>query len=110
MTGRQAPRGLQNPGRKLWDSITDEFQMNDADLVLLEEACRVRDLVVTLSKQIETDGVMAKSSQGVRVHPAVSEVRQQRLVLARLLATLEIPAPEDDNLPASTGVRPLGAA
>lgn len=34
---------------------------------------------------------MLPSSQGARVHPAVGEARQQRLTLARLLATMQTP-------------------
>ena len=41
-----------------------------------------------------------------RVHdPAVAELRQQRLALARLLATLGVPGLDEDELPAARGVR-----
>lgn len=98
------PRGFNAAGRKLWDVSTVEFDWAEHELALLEEACRVRDRIVELDAAVKTDGLMIASSQGARVHPAVGEARQQRLTLARLLATLQIPG-LDDDLPASRGVR-----
>ena len=100
-----APAGLGAAGRKLWRSITDDFEGAEHETAILEEACRTRVLVATLRDQIETDGLMLPSSQGMRLHPAVAEVRQQRLTLARLLATLDVPSLDEDQLPAARGVR-----
>ena len=75
------------------------------ELAMLEEACRTRDRIVQLDRQVSDDGLMLTSSQGSRVHPGVAEARAQRLTLARLLATLGIPALGEDNLPAARGVR-----
>lgn len=82
----------------------EEFDLVDHEQALLEEACRVRDRIVQLDAAVKKDGLMLPSSQGVRLHPAVGECRQQRLTLARLLATLQIPG-LDDNLPSARGVR-----
>lgn len=71
---------------------------------MLEEACRVRDRIVELDAAVKDDGLMLPSSQGSRVHPAVGEARQQRLALARLLATLQIPG-LDNDLPTARPVR-----
>ena len=98
------PSGLNTAGTKLWEASTDEFDWADHELALLEEACRVRDRIVELDAAVQTDGLMLPSSQGARLHPAVGECRQQRLVLARLLATLQIPG-LDDDLPPARGVR-----
>lgn len=99
-----APRGLKAAGKKLWEVSTAEFEWADHELALLEEACRVRDRIVELDAAVVSDGLMLSSSQGSRVHPAVGEARQQRLALARLLATLRIPGLEEDA-PAARGVR-----
>lgn len=103
--GSNAPRGLGNPGQKLWKSIEGEFDLAEHELAQLEEACRVRDTIAALRAQVNTDGVMLTSSQGQRLHPGIAEIRQQQLALARLLATLQVPALEEDMLPASRGVR-----
>lgn len=99
-----APRGLKAAGKALWGKCIEDFELADHELALLEEACRVRDRIVELDAAVKTDGLMIPSSQGSRLHPAVTEARQQRLTLARLLATLQIPGLEDD-LPAARGAR-----
>ena len=104
MTTR-APKGLGNAGKKLWTSITDEFELAEHELAQLEEASRVRDTIVRLRAAVDEDGTMIASSQGSRLHPAIAEIRQQQLALARLLATLGVPGLEDDNLPPARGVR-----
>lgn len=102
MTNR--PRNLANPGKKLWDSTLEQYEFSDAELALLEEACRLRDHIALLDDVVKAEGVMSTSSQGVRVHPALVEARQSRLALARLLATLSIP-PLEDDLPKSGRAR-----
>lgn len=103
--GVQTPRNLGAAGRKLWDAGVAEFEWAQHELAVLEEACRTRDRIVQLDKAVEEEGLMLASSQGMRVHPAVAEARQQRLVMARLLATLGIPPMDEDALPAARGVR-----
>jgi hypothetical protein len=98
------PRGLKSAGKKLWEVSTAECDFAAHELAMLEESCRVRDRIVELDAAVVADGLMLPSSQGARVHPAVGEARQQRLALARLLATLQIPG-LDDELPAARPVR-----
>lgn len=100
-----APRGLAAAGRKLWDAGTGEFEWAEHELAMLEEACRTRDRIVDLDKAVESDGIMLKSSQGMRVHPGIAEARQQRLALARLLVSLGMPPLEEDALPKARPVR-----
>lgn len=99
------PWGLNAAGRKLWDSGTADFDWAGHELAILEEACRTRDRIVQMDSAVASDGVMISSSQGDRVHPAIAEARQQRLALARLLATLGIPALEEDVLPPARKAR-----
>lgn len=104
MTDVRMPNGFKAAGKALWKASTTEFEWADHELALLEEACRTRDRIRDLDKAVEADGIMSVTSQGSRVHPAIAESRQQRLVLARLLATMQIPG-LDDDIPASRGVR-----
>ncbi len=101
----QTPRNLGAAGRKLWDAGVAEFEWAQHELAMLEEACRTRDRIVQLDRTVEEEGLMLPSSQGMRIHPGVAESRQQRLVMARLLATLGIPPLDEDTLPAARGVR-----
>lgn len=109
----RAPSGLSRKGKSLWAAVTTEFELAEHEAAQLEEACRVRDTIALLQGLVAEDGAMIESSQGMRLHPAIAEVRQQQLALARLLATLNVPAPVEDSLPSSRGVRgvyALGAA
>ena len=101
----KAPRGLHSAGTRLWKTATEEYEWAEHELAVLEEACRVRDRITDLDGAVNDDGLMLPSSQGSRLHPAVAEARQQRLALARLLATLQIPGLEDGDLPAARGIR-----
>lgn len=103
--GVRTPNGLDKAGRKLWRSIVEAFEMAEHELAQLEEACRVRDTIAALRGAVDRDGTMIASSQGDRLHPAIAEIRQQQLALARLLATLKVPGLAEDNLPPSRGVR-----
>lgn len=105
MAKTKAPAGLGPAGRNLWQAITAEFELAEHELAQLEEAARTRDLLGRLRAELDASPVMLESSQGMRLHPAVAELRQQRLTLARLLATLGVPGLEEDDLPSSRGVR-----
>jgi hypothetical protein len=103
-TELRVPAGLKAAGKKLWASSTEEFELAQHELALLEEACRIRDYIRDLDKAVKDDGLMISSSQGSRLHPAIAESRQQRMALARMLVTLQIPA-LDDDLPSAGKVR-----
>lgn len=105
MSTTRAPAGLAGPGRRLWASIVTEFELAEHEAAQLAEACFIRDRIDQLRAVVTRDGPMIASSQGMRLHPAISEIRAQQLALARLLATLDVPALAEDALPASRGVR-----
>jgi hypothetical protein len=50
------------------------------------------DEVHSLKCRLEADGSIVDSPQGQKVHAALPELRQARMALARLLASLKIPA------------------
>lgn len=91
----KAPTGLRAAGRALWRAVTDEYDLAAHEVLLLREACRTADVLDELARVVADEGAMDTDG---RAHPAAVEGRQQRLVLARLLASLRVPDPE-------TGVR-----
>lgn len=93
------PRGLKAAGRRLWRATVDEFELNEHELGLLREVCRTADTLDALQAVIDTDGVLDESPQGRRVHPALVEIRQQRITFARLVAQLGVPT-GDEGQPA----------
>jgi hypothetical protein len=105
-----APQGLKAAGQRLWEATVVEFDMDEHDLVLLREICRTADGLDALQVAVDRDGVLDESTQGRRAHPALVELRQQRIVFARLVAQLGIPDREqaeydDDALASRRGSR-----
>lgn len=91
------PIDLGHPGRRLWDSIVNEYDLDEHELALLVEAVRTVDLCDKLDATVRRDGAIIESPQGMKAHPAAVEVRQQRIALARMLAALRMPAGEDGD-------------
>ncbi len=71
----------------MWRSITGEYELAEHELVLLREACRTVDALDELDGLVRAEGVVVDG----RAHPALTDGRQQRITLARLLAALRMP-------------------
>ena len=93
----KTPSGLKSGGRKLWRSITDEFELGQHELSILVEAARTVDALDELESIVRDEGVTNISPQGVRAHPALVEARQQRVTLAKLVASLRIPLEDEQE-------------
>lgn len=94
------PRGLKAGGKRLWSAVIAEFGEPDgASAEQLAQACYTVDLLAELRAEIAESGLKADSPQGVRVSPFVVEMRQQELLLAKLIAGLGLPKGviEDDD-------------
>jgi hypothetical protein len=78
----------------LWRAVLADFDLEEHESSLLLQACRTADALDALQELLDTEGPMSETSQGPRVHPALVELRQQRIALARLLAALRIPSGE----------------
>lgn len=97
MTKPKAPAGLKPGGRKLWTQVLDDYELAEHELQVLQQAARTVDQIDALEAIVQAEGPMQNSPQGRRVHPAVQELRQQRIVLARLLAALNIPTEDSES-------------
>ena len=84
----RAPAGLKTAGRKLWKAMTSEFELGPHELLLLEESCHVVDACVELRE-------LAEAAEGVEKRRTWAELRGQQAVLARLIAALRVPEPEE---------------
>ena len=85
-------------GRRLWRAVCSELELNEHEVALLHEAARCLDILDQLDALTRRSGVLLPD---LRLAPWVIEIRQQQLVLTRLLASLRLP--DDLSLP---GVRP----
>lgn len=101
-----APPGLDARGQKLWRDVVADRTPNPADLVLLEEACRIADRLQVLDELIAEN----------RAHYAdmlrfLAESRQQSGALRALLADVrrDSASSDDTSRPEVTGVSDLTA-
>ena len=70
---RYAPRGLSEKALRVWRNITDGFTLREDEYELLESACREIDLIDSIQKAIDRDGLMLTGSMGQPVaHPLLA--------------------------------------
>lgn len=92
----RAPDGLGPKSKRLWRSITADFELSAAELRILEDACREIDLVERMEEHIAARDLVVAGSMGQDVAaPMVQEIRQHRATVQKLLAALKLPADED---------------
>ena len=82
------PDGTKAAGKRLWESVLAEYELEEHETALLREACRTVDLLEELDVAVKRDGPLPDG----KAHAAAVEARQQRIALARLLAALRLPA------------------
>ena len=102
-TALKVPVGLKVKGKKLWTDMTAKYEFRLDELAILEDTCREVDLITAMEKEMRTQPLTVKGSMGQLVpHPLVSELRQHRSVVARLLSGLKLP---DDGADTAAGAR-----
>ena len=100
----RAPTGLEKTGRRVWSSIVGEFDLDSRELLVLEQAARQADAVASLEAEVEGSGIVTRGSRGqLRLSQTVTELRQARLALSRLLAELALPDDEDQTAASRRG-------
>jgi len=92
---------MQAAGRRLWSSVTDAYDLDEHERAVLTEAVRTADALTVLDAVVRAEGPLLDGPQGVRAHPALVEARQQKVVLARLLAALRLPAGDEGDVQAN---------
>ena len=105
MTLPAVPAGAGAAGRRLWRAVLADFELAEHEMVLLRQAVRVTDLCELLQQQVDDDGPLL----GGRAHPALVELRQQRILLARLIVALRVPLGEEEEEAKSIASRPQRA-
>jgi hypothetical protein len=82
--------GCGPAGKALWKSLVGEFELAEHELALLRQACRVADACDDLQAIVDEEGALVEG----HVNRALVELRQQRIVLARLVVALRVPMGE----------------
>lgn len=79
----------------MWRAVTSDYELEQHEVVLLAELCRAVDACATLQALVDAEGFTSVNRLGeVKVHPCLVELRQQRLLVGKLLALLRIPLGE----------------
>lgn len=99
------PDLLEGAGLALWRKLIDECEFDPHEEVLAVELCRTVTLCEALHQRLLDDGLVVEGQRGAKVNPLAAELRQQRIIVARLVASLAIPALDGDEPP-----KPRGAA
>jgi hypothetical protein len=113
-----APVGLKTEGKRLWKAIAvDGLELRPDEQATLRAAAETADEIERLSKEAAAGEILVRGSQGQKViRPSIQECRQQRALLASLLARLDLPEPGEDgdnpwdNLTASQRARKAARA
>jgi len=78
--------------------VLSDFELAEHELVLLRQACRVADVCDELADVVAADGVlMTTRLNEQKIHPGLVELRQQRIVLARLIVALRVPLGDQEG-------------
>lgn len=93
MAGRKnAPSGMKASGKKLWVAVTEDYELEEHELIILKEACRTADRLDELDKDMQGEPLVVVNQKGDETaNPRIIEQRQQSLVFARLMASLKLP-------------------
>ena len=67
------------------------YELDEHERVILVQACQTVDLCVDLQAILNDEGPIVGTDERRKANPAAVELRQHRIVLARLLAVLKIP-------------------
>ncbi|RSX53951.1 hypothetical protein D2E25_0257 [Bifidobacterium goeldii] len=98
-SSHRMPSGLirDGKGQRLWRDLTSKWEFTQAEYKLLETACYTADRIVRERRAIG-DQLIVKGSQGqIVAHPLLAQLRADEEHLAKLLARIDMPEPEENE-------------
>ena len=91
-------------GQTLYDAVTSEFDLSEWELSQLTAAARLADRLEMLNAAIADTEPMSHNRHGELVaNPLLAAERNTAQALSRLLASLRIPAGDEDAQPQRRG-------
>ncbi len=115
MTALRSPVGLGSGGRALWRKITTDHDLDAAQQVQLEEACRAKDRLDKLDDLLRGDVdtwtklVVDIDSDGnvfeLRITQALPQANATANLMKQLLAALRLPDEASGKRPQHRGAR-----
>jgi hypothetical protein len=94
-----APADLGAGGKRLWKSITDDHELDAAQMAQLEEACREKDRCDALARMIDAED---DSKVWLTLVAKANETANQ---MKQLLAALRLPDAQTGKKPQRRGPR-----
>lgn len=86
-----SPTGLYKRGKRIHKDLTDAYEFSDVEMQLVLEIAKCADRIDDLEDAIQDEGTMVAGSTGQPVvNPAIAEVRQQQMLLQRLVKGLRL--------------------
>ncbi len=107
------PSGLGDGGRRLWQQIDDEHDLNVAQRVQLEEACRAKDRLDRLNEilvgDVDTWATLVHDARTedyeLKIDAALTQANATANLMKQLLAALRLPDEETGKRPQRRGAR-----
>lgn len=106
--GNPRPENLGGRGGRFWDSVTSTYMLRADELIILEDAAREINLIDRLEEAISREDAQMIVTGGYDqevANPLITEIRQHRGMVARLVNQLKLP---DEQKP--TGLSTTDAA
>ena len=90
------PEHLSEQSREWFKRIVAEFELGDADLLVLQAAAEAWDRTQQARAILATEGItFIDNRKAIRPHPAVQIESTNRTLFARLVRDLNLPTPAD---------------
>jgi hypothetical protein len=101
--GTKRPKKPTSVGGRLRESISEEFELSEAEGLLLEKACSVADLLERVEAEVSAAPLVKAGSRGQPVaHPLIAAQVELGAHLVRLLEALRVPLGEENPQEAMT--------
>ena len=102
--GQKIPEKLGALGRELWADTRNAYELAPHEEAVLLQACRTLDLIETMRRRVQLDGIVSVGSMGQQVaNPLLSELRQSRALFSSLMRSLALP---DVEVPGAVDITP----
>jgi hypothetical protein len=98
----EPPEGLGEPGVRLWTSIAREYVLNAGELEILRQAVATADEIGSLEAELRGSSLVVAGYSGQpRPNPLLKIIQDHRLLLRRLVDSLNLPDEGEES-----GLRP----
>jgi hypothetical protein len=92
------PTGFGRAGKALWSGVASKYELRVDEHRILEDACRLSDVISALEAGMQGQELLVKGSMGQPVlNPLLAEQKTHRTALAGLLRQLKLPDEADSG-------------